>query len=149
MSIKIITSNRKAFHEYTISDKVEAGIALTGTEVKSAREGRVNLSDGWVDIRDDEAFLVDAQISHYSHGNQMNHEEKRRRKLLLKRKEIIKLEEKIGEKGFTVVPLKMYFKGQHIKVEIGLGKGKKLHDKRQSAKKKEADRDIQRAMRPK
>ena len=147
MGIKVITSNRKAFHEYTISDKFEAGISLQGTEVKSAREGRVNLSAGWIDIRGDEAFLMDAQISHYSHGNRMNHEEKRKRKLLLHRREIIKLEQQIAEKGMTIVPLKMYFKGQFIKVEIGVGRGKKLHDKRQSQKKKEADRDIARAMR--
>jgi SsrA-binding protein len=144
----IISSNRKAFHEYTIMDKYEAGIALVGTEVKSARAGKVNLSDGWVHIdANDEAFLMDAHISKYTHGNLMNHEETRPRKLLMNRKEIIKLTQKIEEKGLTVVPLKMYFKDSWIKLEIGVAKGKKAHDKRDAAKEREANRSIQRTMR--
>lgn len=147
MGIKIITDNRKAFHEYTVSDRLEAGIALTGTEVKSARLGKVNLTDGWVDIENGEAFMNDAHIAKYSHGNLMNHEERRRRKLLLHKNEIAKLEERISEKGYTVLPLKMYFKDGKIKVEIGVGKGKKLHDKREATKEREANRDIARALR--
>jgi len=102
-----------------------------------------------VEFEGDEAYLSDAHISHYSHGNRMNHEETRRRKLLMHRKEIEKFRQKAEEKGMTVIPLKMYFKGQHIKVELGLGKGKKLHDKRESAKTKDANRDMQRMMRAK
>ena len=147
MGIKIIYNNKKAYHEYIISEKLEAGVCLLGTEVKSCRAGKVNLSDGWVDVdKDLEPWLVDSYIGKYTHGNVHNHEEKRRRKLLLNRKEIIKLTQRMYEKGLTVVPLKMYFKGQHIKVEIGLGKGKKLHDKRQASKEKDANREIARAM---
>jgi len=148
MGIKLITNNRKAFHEYTISDKYEAGLVLTGTEVKSARAGKVNLSEGWVEIDDNgEAFLRETHIAKYSHGTYMNHEETRPRKLLLSRKELVKLAEQTAEKGLTVVPLKMYFKDQFIKVEIGVARGKKLHDKRDSAAAREANRDIARAMR--
>ncbi len=148
MSIKIIASNRKAFHEYSVEDTVEAGIVLTGTEVKSARAGKVNLTDGWVEINDQgEAILNSVHITKYSHGSYMNHEEQRPRKLLLHRREIAKLMKKIEEKGFTLIPLKVYFKGQFIKVELGLAKGKKLHDKRDSAKTAEANRAIARAMR--
>ena len=147
MENKIITSNRKAFHEYTVSDRYEAGIVLTGTEVKAARAGKVNLNDGWVAIDDHgEAYLHDAHIAKYSHGSHMNHVEVRPRKLLLNRKELAKLEELTEEKGYTIIPLKMYFLGQHIKLEIGVAKGKKLHDKRDSAAAKEATRSIQRAM---
>jgi SsrA-binding protein len=150
VGIKVIANNRKAFHEYIISEKVEAGIALTGTEVKSARDGKVNLTDGWVEIDENgEAFLHDAHIGKYSHGSYMNHEEKRSRKLLLNRKELIRLAERTQEKGFTIVALQMYFKDQYIKVEIGVGKGKKLHDKRDSAKAKEDNRAMARAMRSK
>ncbi len=149
MSIKIIATNRKAFHEYSIEDTIEAGIALTGTEVKSARAGKVNLSDGWVEITmNGEAMLNAVHITKYSHGSYMNHEEQRQRKLLLHGREIDKLTKKIEEKGFTLIPLKIYFKGQFIKVELGLAKGKKLHDKRDSTKKAEADRAMARAMRP-
>jgi len=147
MEIKMIASNRRATHEYSIGEVFEAGMVLTGTEVKSARTGKVNLSDGWVTISDaGEAFLQNTHISRYSHGSYMNHEESRPRKLLLKRKELNKLAEKTQEKGLTIVPLKMYFHGQYVKIEIGVAKGKKLHDKRESAKSKEADRDISRAM---
>jgi SsrA-binding protein len=148
MGLKIISDNRKAFHEYTIGDRYEAGIVLTGSEVKAARTGKVNLSDGWVDIDAyGECYLVDTHISKYSHGSYANHEEKRRRKLLLNKKEIAKLEDKIAEKGLTVVALKMYFKDKYIKVEIGVAKGKKLHDKRESTREREANREVNRAMR--
>lgn len=146
MGIKIISNNKKAFHEYEITEKIEAGIELKGTEVKSLRNGKVNLSDGWISIENEEAILKQTHISHYTHGNIFNHNETRERKLLLHKKEIYKLERAIATKGLTLVPLKIYLKKGWFKVEIGLGKGKKLHDKRQSAKKKDADRQIARAM---
>lgn len=144
--IKIIAKNKRAFFEYEILDTWEAGLQLQGTEVKSLRAGKVNLSDGWVDFQEDEAFLRDIHISPYSHGNLMNHEERRSRRLLLHRREIIRLMQQTEEKGMTVVPLKIYFKSSWIKVELGLGRGKKLHDKRDTTKKREADREIARAM---
>ncbi len=148
MATTTITDNRKAFHEYSIEDRLEAGIVLTGTEVKSARAGKVNLSDGWVEIDQlGEAYLNDAHIGRYEPGSYMNHSEKRRRKLLLKAKELETLTQKIDTKGYTVIPLKMYFKDQYIKVEIGIAKGKKLHDKRATSKEREANRDISRALR--
>jgi len=147
MSIKVIASNRKARHNYAISDTWEAGISLQGTEVKALRQGKANLSDGWVDIAEGEAFLKEVHISPYSHGNRENHPEKRTRKLLLHKKEIHKMERAVNEKGFALVPLKLYFKHGKIKAEIGLGKGKKFYDKRESKKKQDSDRDMQRAMR--
>jgi len=144
--IKVIASNKKAFHEYTIGDKYEAGIALQGTEVKALRDGRVNLNDGWVDLSGDEAILREVHIGHYSHGNIFNHIETRSRRLLLHAKEIAKLERAVQEKGFSLVPLRIYFKGRYVKIEIGLGKGKKSHDKRESSKEKDAKREISRAM---
>jgi SsrA-binding protein len=145
--IKVISSNRKAFHEYTIGDKWEAGLSLQGTEVKALRDGRVNLSDGWIDITDEhEAILREVHIGHYSHGNIMNHEERRPRRLLLHSHEIDKLARAIREKGFTLLPLKIYFKGRHIKLEVALGKGKKSHDKRDAAREKDAKKEISRAM---
>jgi SsrA-binding protein len=148
MGIKIITDNRKAFHEYIVTDKMEAGVVLVGTEVKSIRAGKVNLTDGWVDFDENgEAWLREAHIGKYSHGNIMNHEERRPRKILLKKREIVKLTQATNEKGYTVLPLKMYFKDSFVKIEIGVGKGKKLHDKRETSKSKEANRDMARAMR--
>ena len=145
--IKVISKNRKAFHEYQILDSYEAGISLLGTEVKSIRAGKINLSDGWVDITgDDQAFLEQVHISPYSHGNRENHAEKRRRQLLLRKREIQRLGHEISAKGLTLVPIKVYFKGQHIKVEIALAKGKKLHDKRDATRDQEAKRQIQRAL---
>ena len=147
MGIKVISKNKKAFHDYEIGDSFEAGIALVGTEVKALRGGKVNLGDGWIDINPDgEAILKQAQIGHYSHGNIMNHEERRPRKLLLHRREIVKLERAVTEKGLSIVPLKIYFKGRYIKLEVALAKGKKAFDKRESAKKKDANKEIQRAM---
>lgn len=145
--IKVISSNRKAFHEYTISDKWEAGIALQGTEVKALRDAKINLSDGWVEITDDgEAMLHDVHIGHYSHGNIMNHSERRTRRLLLRRQELHKLSRAVEEKGYSLLPLKIYFKGRYIKLEIGLGKGKKSYDKRDTAREKDAQREISRVM---
>lgn len=148
MSQKVITTNRKAFHEYTISECFEAGMVLTGTEVKASRDGRVNLSEGWVDIDEHgEAYLREAHIGKYSHGTYANHIETRARKLLLNKKELVRLAQRIQEKGLTVIPLKMYFKDQFIKLEIGVAKGKKLHDKRDATKEREANRDMTRALR--
>ena len=147
MGIKIISKNRKAFHNYEIGDLFEAGIELLGTEVKALRINKVNLGDGWVDITSNqEAILKETHIGHYSHGNRFNHEETRPRRLLLHRREIIKLTRAMNEKGYSIVPTKIYFKGRYIKVEIGLGKGKKAYDKRQSNKEKDAKREIQRAL---
>lgn len=146
--IKIVVTNRKASHEYELGAKFEAGIVLQGTEVKSIRGGKVNISDGWVDIDSrGEAYLREVQISPYSHGNIMNHEEKRPRKLLLSRAEISKIAHQTEAKGLTVVPTKVYFKNGLVKVEIALAKGKKAHDKRQSDKTKTANREMARAIR--
>lgn len=148
MMTKLISDNRKALHEYSVEERLEAGIVLTGTEVKSVRAGKVNLSDGWVEIDQlGEAYLNETHIGRYDAGSYMNHAEKRRRKLLLHSKELLKLGQKIDTKGYAVIPLKIYFKGQYVKVELGIAKGKKLHDKRQSAKEKESNRDIARALR--
>lgn len=144
--IKIIASNRKAYHEYTVGESWEAGIALTGTEVKSLRAGKCNLTDGWVDIDGFTAMLRDVHISHYTHGNIMNHEEKRPRQLLLNKKEISKIQRAIEAQGMTCVATKIYLRGQRVKVEIAVAKGKKLHDKRDSSKERDANRAIQRAM---
>lgn len=147
MAIKIISKNRKAYHDYTIEDTIEAGISLVGTEVKSLRDGRVNLSDGWVDITTDgQAWLREVQISPYSHGNRQNHEERRWRRLLLHKLEIERLRRRIDEKGMSIVPVKIYFKRGRIKVELGIGKGKKQFDKRQAAKAKDASKEIAQAM---
>jgi SsrA-binding protein len=147
MKDQVVATNRKAFHEYTIVDKVEAGIALQGTEVKACRTGKVNLSDGWVDFTSGEAILREIHISPYSHGTYANHAEKRARKLLLHRREIIKLMDRVNQQGMTAVPLRVYFKGPWIKVELGLAKGKHQYDKRESKKEREVHRDIARAMR--
>jgi SsrA-binding protein len=146
MEIKIIQKNRRAGLDYELGDRFEAGIELVGTEVKSIRAGKVNLTEGWVEFRDGEAWLREVQISPYSHGNIFNHEAKRPRRLLLHRKEITKLTVAIEQKGLTVVPTILYLKGQRVKVEVALGKGKKLYDKRESTKQKDASREIQRAM---
>lgn len=145
--MKLIAQNRKAFHDYTIEETLEAGIMLVGTEVKSLREGKINLKDSYVIIKGSEVFLLNCHISPYSHGNIMNHDPLRTRKLLLHKKEISKLQAKAAIKGYSLIPLKVYFKGSHAKVDIGLAKGKRQYEKRDSIKKKEADREIQRAMR--
>jgi len=138
---KLIASNKKAFHDYFIVQKFEAGLALTGTEVKSLRAGRANLKDSYVTIKDGEAFLLGAHISPYSHGNLENHDPERTRKLLLHRRELEKLKKETTEKGLTVVPLRLYFKGARVKAEIAVVRGKKQYDKRDTEKKREADRE--------
>ncbi|HEV7484822.1 MAG TPA: SsrA-binding protein SmpB [Thermoanaerobaculia bacterium] len=143
---KLIASNKKAFHDYFVLQKAEAGVALTGTEVKSLRDGKANIKDSYVLFKDGEAFLFNAHISPYSHGNLQNHEPERNRKLLLHRREIEKLREQVVEKGLTVVPLRLYFKGGKIKVEIAVVRGKKLYDKRETEKKRELDREAAVAM---
>lgn len=144
--MKIICQNRKAYHDYSIEETLEAGIQLLGTEVKSLRDGRANLSDSYVLIKDSEIFLFNCHISPYSHGNIMNHDPLRTRKLLLHKKEIGRLLGKVQQKGYTLMPLKIYFKGSYIKVEIGLAKGKKVYEKREAIKEREAKRTIERAM---
>jgi SsrA-binding protein len=146
--MKQICTNRKAYHEYHIEEKFEVGLALTGTEVKSLREGKANLKDSHAKIKDGELFLVNAHISPYSCGNIYNHEPKRERKLLMHKREILKLFGKVKERGFTLVPLSMYFNNRNIvKMEIALAKGKTLYDKRESIKRKDEKRLAEREMR--
>ena len=144
---KVISDNRQARYLYEILDTYEAGIQLVGTEAKSLREGKVNLRDGYALIRNGEAWLINVHISPYqASGAYFNHEPRRNRKLLLHRREISKLIGQIEQKGLTLVPLKMYFKGNWVKVSIGVGRGKKLHDKRETLKRRQDKRDIARAM---
>jgi len=138
---KLLAANRAAFHNYHISDKYEAGIALTGTEVKSAMEGRVQLKEAYVSVRDGEAWLFNAHISPYSHGNRENHEPLRTRKLLLHKKEILRLDDATAKQGMTLVPTQVYLKNGRIKIEVGIAKGKKLYDKREADLKKTAERE--------
>ncbi len=138
---KLIASNKKALHDYFVVQKVEAGLMLTGTEVKSLRAGKANLKDAYVIFKDDEAFLFGAHISPYSHGNLQNHDPERTRKLLLHRSEIDKLKVQTTEKGLSIVPLRLYFKGSRVKAEIAVVRGKKQYDKRETEKKREADRE--------
>lgn len=144
MDRKIVTTNRKAFHDYNIFEKFVAGIVLTGTEIKSIRNNAINLKDSFCKIDDGELFLYNCHISHYDKGNRYNHEEKRTRKLLLTKKEILKISQKIKKDGYTVIPLEVFFVKGLAKVEIGLAKGKKLYDKREDMVKKEQKRDIER-----
>jgi SsrA-binding protein len=143
---KVIATNKKAFHDYFILEKMEAGIALQGTEVKAIREGRLNLKDSYATIRTGEAFLVNCHISPYSHGNRENHDPTRARKLLLHVKEIRKLIGKTQEKGLTLVPLRVYLKRGRVKVELGVARGKKMYDKRETERRKEADKEARVAM---
>lgn len=145
--IHVVTTNRKAFHDYHISDKYEAGMSLVGTEVKSLRLGKVQIADAYVTIEKNEAFLVNLHISQYKMTSLDNHEPMRKRRLLLNKREIRKLTRATNEKGFTIIPLKIYFRGAYAKVEIGLARGKRQYDKRQSIAKREADRDIARKLR--
>src|SRR6185503_636496 len=138
---KVVATNREAYHNFHILETHECGVALTGTEVKSAREGRCNLKDCYAQIRQQEAWLMNVHISPYPHGNRENHEPTRARKLLLHRSEIEKLAGKVQEKGLTLVPTKMYLKDGHFKIELAVAKGKKLYDKRETEKKREADRE--------
>jgi len=144
----VLATNRKAQRDYHILEKIEAGIVLTGTEVKSVKQGHVSIQEGYVHIDDHmEAWLIGSTIQPYDHGNVFNHTQTRERKLLLHRKEIARLYGKIREKGLTLVPLKMYLVRGKVKVKIGLAKGKNVVDKRDTIKKREADRDSRRAMR--
>ena len=139
---KVVATNREAYHNYFILETHECGIALTGTEVKSVREGRCNLKDSYGAFRGGEAWLMNAHISPYSHGNRENHEPTRTRKLLLHRSEIDRLSSRAQEKGLTIVPTRMYLKKGRIKVELALAKGKKLYDKRETERRREADREV-------
>mgnify|MGYP000196031113 FL=1 len=147
MSVKIVASNPKAFHDYFIEDRYEAGIVLTGSEIKSVREGRVNLRDSFVLIKDGEAWLMNAHIAPYKQAGRENHDPRRPRKLLLHRYQINRLMGRVQEKGYTIVPLQMYIKGRWAKVEIALARGKKLYDKRRAIAEREAERRIRRALR--
>lgn len=143
---RTVATNREAWHNYHILETYEAGIQLIGTEVKSARAGRVNLKEAYVMVRDGEAWLLNAHISQYSHGNRQNHDPIRDRRLLMHKREIIRLQSKIQEKGLTIVPTKFYFKGNLIKCEIGIAKGKKLYDKRAAEAKKTQEREARAAI---
>lgn len=145
--VKHVASNRKAQHDYFIEDTYEAGVALTGTEIKSVRAARVNLRDGFVQIRNGEAWLLNVHISPYDFGNRENHEPRRERKLLLHRQEIRKLQSKVAERGWTIVPLSMYLKDGRAKIEIALVRGKRLYDKRDAVAERDADRDLARELR--
>lgn len=145
--MKILAQNKKAYHDYFIEDTFEAGIVLQGTEIKSVRKGSANLKDSYIRIKNDEAFLENMHVAPYEQGNIFNHEPLRTRKLLLHKKEILKLAKEVKEGGYTIVPTKLYFdKGSKVKVEIALARGKKLFDKRQSLKEKDAKRDIEKAL---
>lgn len=143
---KLIVQNRKAWHDYFVEEKYEAGIALHGTEVKSIRNGGVNLKDSYCSFEEGEMFAVGIHISPYEQGNIFNREPLRDKKLLMHRREIMKLQGLVQQKGYTLIPLSLYFSGSHVKVEIGLCRGKKLYDKRDSDAKRQADRDIDRHM---
>jgi SsrA-binding protein len=149
--IKRVAENRKARHDYFIDDTYEAGIALVGTEVKSLREGRINLRDSYVEVKGSayapELFLVGAHISPFEQGNIWNHEPLRVRKLLLHKHEIERIAQRVRERGYTVVPTKVYFKDGRAKIEIGMARGKKLYDKRHDMAERDADRDMARALR--
>ncbi|HPU85870.1 MAG TPA: SsrA-binding protein SmpB [Candidatus Latescibacteria bacterium] len=145
--MKIITKNRKAFHDYTILETNEAGIALVGTEVKSLRLGNVNLKDSYARVERGEVVLYGLHISPYDHGNRYNHDPERPRRLLLHRREITRLKSRTEEKGLTLVPLSLYFKGGRAKVELGLAKGKQIHDKRETLRKRETELDMEQAIR--
>lgn len=146
---KTIAQNKKAWHDYFVDEKFEAGIALTGTEVKSLRAGGVNLKDSYCHIENGELFVIGMHISPYEHGNIFNRDPLRERKLLMHKKEILKLHGQLTQKGLTLIPLSLYFSGSHVKVELGLCRGKKLYDKRDSIAKAESDREIERRMKDK
>ena len=143
---QLVAQNRKARHDYHIDDTYEAGLVLTGTEVKSLRAGRASLVDGFAEVSDGELWLQGVHIPEYTQGTWTNHEPRRRRKLLLHRQEIDRLSARVQERGLTLVPLALYFKDGRAKVEIGVGRGKRAYDKRQSLAKREADREAARAL---
>ena len=144
--IKIMATNRESRHEYFVEEEFEAGIELSGTEVKSIRQGTLNLKDAWCGIKDGQLLLNQMHISPYDHGNRFNPDPKRVRKLLMHKREIMRLFGKVKQDGYSLIPLSVYFKGSLVKVMIGLCKGKKLYDKRQSAAERDAKRQIDRAM---
>ena len=141
---KLVASNRKARHEYFIEETYEAGIALTGTEIQSVRQGRVSLGDAYAEVRGGEVFLVNSHIAEYDYGNRLNHNPRRLRKLLLHKSEIRRLDSRVRERGYTIVPLRMYLRGGLAKLEIGLARGKKMWDKREDIAKRDAQREIER-----
>ena len=145
--IRSIAQNRKAYHDYFVEEKYECGIALFGTEVKSIRQGKVNLKESWAQIRRGEVWVEGMHISPYEQGNIFNRDPLRPKKLLLHRSEIRRLDSQVTRQGFTLIPLEMYFKNGRVKVQLGLCKGKQLHDKRDSMAKRDSDREIQRALR--
>ena len=146
MDKKVISTNRKAFHDFLIFDKFIAGIVLTGTEIKSIRKGMLNLKDSFAKIEDNEMFLYGMHISPYDQGNRYNHKHDRVRKLLLNKREILKIQDKVKKDGVTIVPLELFLTNGFAKLEIGLAKGKKLYDKREAITKKTQERDIARLM---
>ena len=146
---RIVAQNRKAYHDYFVEEKYEAGIELFGTEVKSIRAGSVNLKDSYCDVKDGELFVIGMHISPYEHGNIYNRDPLRKRRLLMHKREIMKLHGLVAQKGMSLVPLSLYFSGSRVKVEIGLCKGKKLYDKRDAIAKHDADREIERKMKDK
>ena len=146
---KLICANKRARRDYAIDETYEAGMVLVGTEVKALRQGKAHLKDSYARIKDGEIFLVGSHISPYSHGNQFNHDPDRTRKLLMHRREIRKLYGKTRERGFTLVPVRMYFKDGKAKVEVGLGKGKKLYDKREALKRRDMEREVERSFKGK
>jgi len=146
MAVKTVATNRKAYHNYHIGESMEAGIALTGTEIKSIREGRVSLGDAYVKPENGELWLLNAHIARYEAGSYMSHEPKRPRRLLLHRKQIDDLAHQVAEKGLTLVPTRLYLKGSRAKVAIALAKGKKLYDKRETIAQREVEREIGRAV---
>ena len=144
-SVRVMARNREAYHEYFVEEEMEAGIQLMGTEVKSIRQGTLNLKDAWCGIKDGELLLNQMHISPYDHGNRFNPDPRRVRKLLMHKREIMRLLGKVKQDGYSLIPLSVYFKGSKVKVNVGLCKGKKLYDKRQSAAEKDAKRQIERA----
>ena len=145
-NVKVMARNREAYHEYFVEEEYEAGIELMGTEVKSIRAGTLNLKDAWCGIKDGEILLNQMHISPYDHGNRFNPDPRRPRRLLMHKREIMRLLGKVKQDGYSLIPLSVYFKGSRVKINIGLCKGKKLHDKRQAAAERDAKRQIERAM---
>ena len=145
-NVKIMARNREAYHEYFVEEEMEAGIELCGTEVKSIRQGTLNLKDAWCGIKDGQMLLNQMHISPYDHGNRFNPDPRRPRRLLMHKREIMRLLGTVKQDGMALVPLSLYFKGSLVKVQLGLCKGKKLHDKRETAAKRDANRAIDRAL---
>jgi SsrA-binding protein len=143
---KTVATNRKAYHDYFVEETYEAGIALTGTEIKSIRAGRVNLRDSYAQVKSGEIWLQNAHVSPYEHGNRANHDPKRPRRLLMHKREILRLQASVQERGYTLIPLRVYLKDNRAKIEIGLARGKKLYDKRATIAQRDSDRAIRRAL---